>query len=191
MIVNEYFVLRNPQNIPLNKAAPLLCAGTTLYRPLIHWKASAGKKVAIVGLGGLGHLGVKMAHAFEAEVTVLSHTLKKQQDCKKMEADRFIATSDPSELGSLEGYFDHSESSNSDLNQYLRLLGLDGTTGLVCIPEFDDKIGTTNLINSRRILAGSTIGEVAETLEMLDFCSKNEIASEIELIKIDYVNQAY
>ncbi|GKS60692.1 hypothetical protein YTPLAS21_01500 [Candidatus Nitrosocosmicus sp.] len=108
-----------------------------------------------------------------------------------MEADRFIATSDPSELGSLEGYFDHSESSNSDLNQYLRLLGLDGTTGLVCIPEFDDKIGTTNLINSRRILAGSTIGEVAETLEMLDFCSKNEIASEIELIKIDYVNQAY
>ena len=108
-----------------------------------------------------------------------------------MEPDRFIATSDHSELGSLEGYFDHSESSNSDLNQYLRLLGLDGTMGLVCVPEFDDKIGTTNLINSRRILAGLAIGGIAETLEMLDFCSKNEIASEIELIKIDYVNQAY
>lgn len=108
-----------------------------------------------------------------------------------MEPDRFIATSDHSELGSLEGYFDHTESSNSDLNQYLRLLGLDGTMGLVCVPEFDDKIGTTNLINSRRILAGLAIGGIAETLEMLDFCSKNEIASEIELIKIDYVNQAY
>ena len=135
-----------------------------------------------------------MAHALGAEVTVLSHSLKKQNDGKKMGADRFIATYDPNVLHSLEGYFDliiNTVSSNMDLNRYLRLLALDGTMVLVGIPENDDRIGAANLINSRRSLAGSSIGGIAETQEMLNFCSKNEITSDIETIKIDYVNEAY
>lgn len=172
----------------------MLCAGITLYSPLIRWKASAGKKVAIIGLEGLGHMGVKMAHALGAEVTVLSHSLKKQNDGKKTGADRFIVTSDPNELDSLEGYFDliiNTVSSNLDLNRYLRLLALDGTMVLVGIPENDDRIGTLKLINSRRSLAGSAIGGIAETQDMLNFCSKNDITSGIETINIDYVNEAY
>jgi uncharacterized zinc-type alcohol dehydrogenase-like protein len=194
IVVNQDFVLRIPPNIPLDKAAPLLCAGITLYSPLIRWNISHGKRVAIIGLGGLGHMGVKIAHALGAEVTVLSHTLKKQNDGMKMGADRFIATSDLSVLNSLEGYFDliiNTVSSNLDLNRYLRLLALDGVMVLVGIPENDDRIGAANLISSRRSLAGSAIGGIAETQEMLNFCSKNEIASDIETIKIDYVNEAY
>lgn len=194
IVVNQDFVLRIPPNIPLDKAAPLLCAGITLYSPLIRWNATHGKRVAIIGLGGLGHMGVKIAHALGAEVTVLSHTLKKQNDGMKMGADRFIATSDLSVLNSLEGYFDliiNTVSSNLDLNRYLRLLALDGVMVLVGIPENDDRIGAANLINSRRSLAGSAIGGIAETQEMLNFCSKNEITSDIETIKIDYVNEAY
>ena len=130
IVVNENYVLRIPDNLPLDCAAPLLCAGITLYSPLMHWKAGPGKKVGIIGLGGLGHIGVKIAHALGAEVTVLSHSLKKQEEAKKMGADNFYATSDPNTFKKLRGYFDlmiNTVSVELDSNKYLKLLALDGT----------------------------------------------------------------
>lgn len=194
IVVDENYVLRIPDALPLDRAAPLLCAGITLYSPLMHWKAGPGKKVAIIGLGGIGHMGVKIAHALGAEVTVLSHSLKKQEDGKKLGADYFYATSDPKTFEKLKGYFDliiNTVSADLDWNQYLELLALDGTMVVVGIPEKDTSIGSFPLVAGRRSLAGSLIGGIKETQEMLNFCSKNNIASEIELIPIQKVNEAY
>jgi uncharacterized zinc-type alcohol dehydrogenase-like protein len=138
IIVNENYVLRMPENLNLEHTAPLLCAGITLYSPLMKWKVGPGKKVVIIGLGGLGHIGIKIAHALGAEVTVLSHSLKKQEDAKKMGADNFYATSDSKTFEKLEGYFDimiNTVASELNINQYLNLLTLDGTMVLVGIPE--------------------------------------------------------
>src|SRR5919198_64723 len=196
IVVNENYVLRIPDNLPLDCAAPLLCAGITLYSPLMHWKAGPGKKVAIIGLGGLGHIGVKIAHALGAEVTVLSHSLKKQEESKKMGADYFYSTSDhPKDvLRKLKGYFElviNTVSVELDLNQYLKLLALDGTMVIVGLPEKQMSIGASYLTSARRSLAGSVIGGIHETQEMLDFCSKHNIACDIELIPIQKVNEAY
>jgi len=194
IVVDENYVLRVPGNLPLDKAAPLLCAGVTLYSPLMHWKAGPGKKVAIIGLGGIGHMGVKLAHALGAEVTVLSHSLKKQEDGKKLGANYFYATSDPKTFENLKGYFDliiNTVSAELDWNQYLDLLALDGAMVVVGIPENQTPVGSFSLVAGRRSLAGSLIGGIKETQEMLDFCSKNDIASEIELIQIQKVNEAY
>jgi len=194
IVVDENYVLRIPGNLPLDKAAPLLCAGVTLYSPLMHWKAGLGKKVAIIGLGGIGHMGVKLAHALGAEVTVLSHSLKKQEDGKKLGANYFYATSDPKTFENLKGYFDliiNTVSAELDWNQYLDLLALDGAMVVVGIPENQTPVGSFSLVAGRRSLAGSLIGGIKETQEMLDFCSKNDIASEIELIQIQKVNEAY
>ncbi|MDE1726439.1 MAG: NAD(P)-dependent alcohol dehydrogenase [Thaumarchaeota archaeon] len=194
IVVDENYVLSIPDNLPLDKAAPLLCAGITLYSPLMHWKAGPGKKVAIIGLGGIGHMGVKLAHALGAEVTVLSHSLKKQEDGKKLGADYFYATSDPKTFEKLKGYFDliiNTVSAELDWNQYLELLTLDGAMVVVGIPEKQTSIGSFPLVAGRRSLAGSLIGGIKETQEMLDFCSKNNIASEIELVPIQKVNEAY
>jgi uncharacterized zinc-type alcohol dehydrogenase-like protein len=194
IVVDENYVLRIPENIPMNRAAPLLCAGITLYSPLMHWKAGPGKKVGIIGLGGLGHMGVKIAHALGAEVTVLSHSLRKQEDGKKMGADKFYATSDPETFEKLKGYFDliiNTLAVEIDWNKYLNLLALDGTMVVVGVPEKETPIGAYSLISARRSLAGSVIGGVRETQEMLDFCSKNNIACDIELIPIQRVNEAY
>ncbi|OLD41573.1 MAG: hydroxyacid dehydrogenase, partial [Thaumarchaeota archaeon 13_1_40CM_2_39_4] len=194
IVVDENYVLRVPGNLPLDKAAPLLCAGVTLYSPLMHWKAGPGKKVAIIGLGGIGHMGVKLAHALGAEVTVLSHSLKKQEDGKKLGANYFYATSDPKTFEKLKGYFDliiNTVSAELDWNQYLDLLALDGAMVVVGIPENQTPVGSFSLVAGRRSLAGSLIGGIKETQEMLDFCSKNDIASEIELIPIQKVNEAY
>ena len=194
IVVDENYVLRIPGNLPLDKAAPLLCAGVTLYSPLMHWKAGLGKKVAIIGLGGIGHMGVKLAHALGAEVTVLSHSLKKQEDGKKLGANYFYATSDPKTFENLKGYFDliiNTVSAELDWNQYLDLLALDGAMVVVGIPENQTPVGSFSLVAGRRSLAGSLIGGIKETQEMLDFCSKNGIASEIELIQIQKVNEAY
>jgi uncharacterized zinc-type alcohol dehydrogenase-like protein len=158
------------------------------------WKAEPGKKVAIIGLGGLGHIGVKIAHALGAEVTVLSHSLKKQEDAKKMGADNFYTTSDPETFEKLEGYFDiiiNTVSTAINLNQYLNLLRLDGTMVVVGAPEKDAQIGAHFLINARRNLAGSLIGGIRETQQMLDFCSKHNIQCNVELIPIQKVNEAY
>ncbi len=194
IIVDEIYVLRMPDNLRPERAAPLLCAGITLYSPLMKWKAGPGKKVAIIGLGGLGHIGVKIAHALGSEVTVLSHSLKKQQDAKKMGADNFYATSDPKTFEKLEGYFDimiNTVSTDINLNQYLNLLKLDGTMVVVGVPEKDTQINAYSLISARRNLAGSLIGGISETQEMLNFCSKHNITCDIELIPIQKVNEAY
>ena len=194
IVVDENYVLKIPESLPLDKAAPLLCAGITLYSPLRHWNAGPGKKVAIIGLGGIGHMGVKIAHALGAEVTVLSQSLKKQADGKKLGADYFYATSDPQTFEKLKGYFDliiNTVSAELDWNQYLELLALDGSMVVVGIPEKQTPVGSFPLVAGRRSLAGSLIGGIKETQEMLDFCGKNNIASEIELIPIQKVNEAY
>ena len=192
--VDENYVLAVPEGLPLDKAAPLLCAGITLYSPLMHWKAGPGKKVAIIGLGGLGHMGVKIAHALKAEVTVLSHSLKKQEDAKRLGADKFYATSDPRIFHTLTGYFDiiiNTVSVNLDSNKYLSMLTLDGAMVLVGIPENQMQFAAPILVGSRRSIAGSSIGGIKETQEMLDFCQKNNITCDIEKISIDKVNEAY
>ena len=194
IVVDENYVLRVPDNLPLNAAAPLLCAGITLYSPLMHWRAGPGKKVAIVGLGGLGHMGVKIAHALGADVTVLSHSLKKQADGKRLGADHFYATSDPQTFAVLAGSFDLivcTVGTGIDWNQYLGLLKLDGTMVVVGVPAEQVPLGAFSLVGMRRSLAGSMIGGIKETQEMLDFCGKHNIVCDIEIIPIQKVNEAY
>jgi alcohol dehydrogenase (NADP+) len=168
-----------------------MCAGITLYSPLVYWKAGPGKKVAIIGFGGLGHMGVKIAHALGAQVTVLSHSLKNKKMPRGWE---FYATSDPKTFEILKGHFDlivNTVSIETDLNQYSSLLGLDGTVVIVGLPEKEMSIGAFSLINARRSIAGSVIGGILETQEMLDFCNKHNISCDIELIPIQKVNEAY
>jgi uncharacterized zinc-type alcohol dehydrogenase-like protein len=199
IVVDENFVLHIPDNLPLDSAAPLLCAGITMYSPLLHWKAGPGKKVDIVGLGGLGHMGVKIAHALGAEVSVLSHSTRKQNEAKRMGADKFYVASISSPTGQdnfeeLEGYSDlilNTLSVEIDWNRYLNLLALDGTMIVVGHPEKETPLSASSLINARRSLAGSGIGGIKETQRMLDFCSKYNISSDIELIPIHGVNEAY
>jgi uncharacterized zinc-type alcohol dehydrogenase-like protein len=194
IVVNEDFVLKIPANIPLDAAAPLLCAGITLYSPLKHWNAGPGKKVAILGLGGLGHMGIKIAHALGANVAVLSQSLKKADDAKRLGADAVYATSDPETFNKLKKAFDLiicTVSAPIDWNQYLELLKLDGAMVLVGVPEKDVPVGAFHLIGGRRSLGGSLIGGIQETQEMLDFCGKHNLAADIELIPIQKVNEAY
>lgn len=195
IVVDENYVLRMPDNLPLDACAPLLCAGITLYSPLRHWHAGPGKKVAIVGLGGLGHMGVKLAHALGAEVTVLSHTARKQEDARRLGADYFYSTSDPLTFTTkLQGYFDlilNTVSGQIDWNQYLELLKVDGTLVVVGIPQRQIPIGAFPLASRRRSLAGSSIGGIRETQEMLDFCSRHKVVSDIEVIPIQKINEAY
>src|ERR1700688_4787086 len=194
IVVDENYVLRIPDNLPLDAAAPLQCAGITLYSPLRHWKAGPGKKVAIIGLGGLGHMGVKLAHALGAEVTVLSQSLKKQADGERLGADHFYATSDPETFTKLAGSFDliiNTVSAKMDWNQYLGLLKVDGTMVVVGLPEKDVPLAAFSLTARRRSLAGSQIGGIRETQEMLDFCSKHGVACDIEVVPIQTVNEAY
>jgi alcohol dehydrogenase (NADP+) len=195
IVVDENYILRIPDSLPMDGAAPLLCAGITMYSPLMHWNAGHGKRVGIVGLGGLGHMGVKFAHSLGAEVTVLSHSYKKQDEAKRMGADQFYVTSsDTDSLEKLKGYFDliiNTLAVEIDWNRYLNLLSLDGTMVVVGIPEKETLLGASSLITARRSLAGSVIGGMLETQEMLDFCSKNSITSDIKLIPIQKVNEAY
>jgi uncharacterized zinc-type alcohol dehydrogenase-like protein len=194
IVVDENYVLKIPDNLSLDRVAPLLCAGITLYSPLKNWKAGPGKKVAILGLGGLGHMGVKIAHALGAKVSVLSHSLKKQEDGKRMGADDFYSTSDPETFEKLTGYFDliiSTISSGLDLTKYLNLLSFDGVMVVVGLPENELPVGLFSLVGGRRSLAGSLIGGIKETQEMLDFCSKHNIESDIEIIPIQKINEAY
>ena len=194
IVVDENYVLRMPDNLPLAACAPLLCAGITLYSPLRHWKAGPGKKVAILGLGDLGHMGVRLGHALGAEITVLSQTLKKQADGKRLGADHFYATSDPETFTKLAGSFDlilNTVSAQLDWNEYLNLLKIDGSMVLVGLPEKNIPIGAFSLTGRRRSLAGSQIGGIRETQEMLDFCGQHGIACDVEVIPIQKVNEAY
>ena len=194
VVVDRDFVVRVPESIDLAAAAPLLCAGITTYSPLRRWGAGPGKKVAIVGLGGLGHMAVKIAHAMGAEVTVLSQSLKKQEDGLRLGADHYYATSDPDTFEQLAGLFDliiNTVSAPIDVDAYLGLLGVDGTLVNVGAPPEPMSLNVFALIGRRRSYAGSMIGGIAETQEMLDFCAEHGIASEIELIPASQINEAY
>lgn len=194
IVVNDDFVLRIPDNLPLDKAAPLLCAGITTYSPLLHWKIKPGDKVAVVGLGGLGHIAVKLAAAMGADVTVLSTSDRKKEDALSFGAKGFINTSDKSVFQKYANYFDfmlNTAAGNLDLSAYLGLLNRDKTMVLVGLPENQSSIAPAALILKRKQLAGSLIGGIKETQEMLDFCGKHGITSDIELIPIEKINEAY
>ena len=194
IVVDENYVLRIPDSIPLDKAAPLLCAGITLYSPLRHWNAGPGKRVAVIGLGGLGHMGVKLAHAIGAHVTVLSQSLKKMEDGLRLGADEYYATSDPETFSKLKNSFDlilNTVSANLDMAEYLGLLRLDGTLVELGMPENPMPIPAGVLIMGRRRLSGSLIVGIRETQEMLDFCAEHDVTPEIEVIEASYVNEAY
>ncbi|MER5224840.1 NAD(P)-dependent alcohol dehydrogenase [Streptomyces flaveus] len=194
IVVDENYVLRIPDGLSLDVAAPLLCAGITLYSPLKRWNAGPGKKVAILGMGGLGHMGVKIAHALGAEVTVLSQSLRKKEDGLKLGADHYYATSDPKTFQELQGTFDLIVSTVSaplDFNAYLTLLKTEGALVNVGAPEEPISLNLFSVIGGGKTLAGSMIGGIPETQEMLDFCAAHGIGSEIELIEAAEVNTAY
>ncbi|MFE3990268.1 NAD(P)-dependent alcohol dehydrogenase [Streptomyces goshikiensis] len=194
VVVDENYTVGIPEGIALDVAAPLLCAGITLYSPLKHWQAGPGKKVAVVGLGGLGHMGVKIAHALGAEVTVLSQSLRKREDGLKLGASHYYATSDETTFEKLAGSFDlilSTVSAPLDLDGYLGLLRVDGALVNVGAPEEPVALNLFSVIGGRKTLAGSMIGGIAETQEMLDFCAEHGLGSEIELIRADEINEAY
>jgi uncharacterized zinc-type alcohol dehydrogenase-like protein len=194
IIVDQEFVLRVPENLDLAATAPLLCAGITTYSPLRHWKVGPGKRVGIVGIGGLGHMGIKLAKAMGAHVVVFTTSESKTADAKRLGADEVVLTKDPEQMnrynGSLHLILD-TVSASHDINSYLQLLKVDGTLVLVGAPEKPLPIAAFSLIPQRKSFAGSTIGGIAETQEMLDFCSKHNITADIELISINQINEAY
>ncbi|MGV9887278.1 NAD(P)-dependent alcohol dehydrogenase [Streptomyces sp. NPDC003395] len=194
IVVDEDFVVRIPDGLSLDVAAPLLCAGITTYSPLKHWGAGPGKKVAVLGMGGLGHMGVKIAHALGAEVTVLSQSLRKKDDGLRLGADHYHATSDPKTFEELAGTFDlilSTVSAPLDFNAYLSLLKAGGALVNVGAPEEPISLNLFSVIGGGKTLAGSMIGGIAETQEMLDFCAEHGFGAEIELIRADQINEAY
>jgi alcohol dehydrogenase (NADP+) len=194
IVVDENYVLQIPDALALEAAAPLLCAGITLYSPLRHWNAGPDKRVAVIGLGGLGHMGVKLGAAMGAQVTVLSQSLKKMEDGLRLGANRYYATADPETFRNLRGSFDlvlNTVSANLDLNKYLSLLDVDGTFVQLGIPERPMEVPPFALVPTRRSLSGSNIGGIAETQEMLNFCAEQGVAPEIELVEPGYINDAY
>jgi alcohol dehydrogenase (NADP+) len=194
VVVDEHFVLSVPDGLDPAAATPLLCAGITTYSPLKRWGAGPGRQVAVVGLGGLGHMGVKIAHAMGAEVTVLSQSLKKQEDAQRLGADHYFATSDPATFEQLTESFDlilNTVSAKLDVDAYLRLLKVDGAMVNVGAPAEPLDVSVFSLITGRRSFAGSQIGGIAETQEMLEFCAEHGLGSEVEIVRADQVNDAY
>jgi uncharacterized zinc-type alcohol dehydrogenase-like protein len=194
ILSHEDFVLHIAENLPLDAAAPLLCAGITTYSPLKHWKVGKGTKVGVLGLGGLGHMGVKIAVAMGAEVTMLSHSASKEKDAKKLGAHKFVLTSDAEQTKAVTGYFDFildTVSADHDYNFYLGLLRTNGVMVCVGVPPTPTPVQSFSLIFGRKSLAGSLIGGLPETQEMLDFCAEHNIVSDIELIRMDEINEAY
>ena len=194
IVVDQNYVLRIPDSIPLDAAAPLLCAGITLFSPLNHWGAGPDKKVAVIGLGGLGHMGVKLAKAMGAHVTVLSQSLKKMEDGLRLGADEYYGTSDQDTFTKLAGRFDlilNTVSANLNMGDYLNLLAVDGTLVELGAPEHPLEVPFFPLGALRRSLSGSMIGGIRETQEMLDFCAEHDVRPEIEVIQPDYINEAY
>jgi uncharacterized zinc-type alcohol dehydrogenase-like protein len=194
VVVDEDFVVRIPEGLELEVAAPLLCAGITTYSPLRHWGAGPGKQVAVVGLGGLGHMAVQIAHAMGAEVTVLSQSLRKQEDGRRLGADHYHATSDPETFEHLAGRFDlivNTVSAKVDITSFAELLRTDGVLVNVGAPPEPLAVNVFSLIIGRRSFAGSLIGGIRETQEMLDFCVEHGIGAEIEVIGADRINEAW
>jgi uncharacterized zinc-type alcohol dehydrogenase-like protein len=194
IVADENYVLRIPDGIPLDTAAPLLCAGITTYSPLRHWGAGPGTRVAVIGMGGLGHMAVQIAHAMGAHVTVLSRTLAKKDEGLALGADEYFATESPDALEALRGRFDliiNTVSADIPVDRYLATLRLDGALVFVGLPENPQQFRVFSLTGARRSLAGSNIGGIRETQEMLDFCAEHGIASVIETIGADEVTDAY
>lgn len=194
ILAHEDFVLRISDKQPLEGIAPLLCAGITTYSPLRHWKVGKGDKVGVVGLGGLGHMAVKLAASMGAEVTMLSHSPSKEADARKLGAHKFILTSDKAQLKDAANYFDFildTVSADHDYNLYLGMLRTNGVMVCVGAPSKPAQIPAFNLIFGRRTIAGSLIGGLPETQEMLDYCASHNIVSDVEVIKISEINEAY
>ena len=193
-VINEDYAVSIPDNLPMEGVAPLLCAGITLYSPIKHWNVRPGMKVAVMGLGGLGHMGVKFAVAMGAEVTVLSHSPSKQADALAMGAHHFVSTKEPENLKPLVKSFDlilNTVSAELVIGDYLNLLTLDGTLVVIGLPGKPYAVEAGSLLNGRRRIAGSMIGGVPELQEMLDFCGEHSIVSDVEVIKANYINEAY
>ena len=193
-VIDQDYALKVPANLEMSGIAPLLCAGITLYSPLRHWGAGPGKKIGVMGLGGLGHMGVKFAAAMGAEVTVFSHSAGKEADAKRMGASHFVVTKDPAVFAELSESFDlilNTVSAELDINQYLGLLKLSGTLVIIGLPGKPYEVTASSLLRLRRSLAGSMIGGLPELQEMLEFCAANNIVSDVEVISADYINTAY
>ena len=194
IVVDQRFVLRVPLNLDLAGAAPLLCAGITTYSPMRHWGVTTGKKVGVVGLGGLGHMGVKFAHALGAHVVVFTTSASKRDDAHRLGADEVVLSKNADEMRKHAGSFDFildAVSAEHDINAYLQSLRRDGNITLVGAPEKPLPVAAFNLIMGRRSLSGSSIGGIAETQEMLDFCGAHDITADVEVIPIQKVNEAY
>ncbi|MCW3093390.1 MAG: NAD(P)-dependent alcohol dehydrogenase [Ferruginibacter sp.] len=194
IVVDEKYTLHVSEDLPIEGVAPLLCAGITTYSPLRHWNIGKGHKVAIVGLGGLGHMGVKFAASFGAEVTVLSTSKSKEQDALNLGAHHFAVTSNPDTIKNLQGHFDFilsTISAQHDYNLYLGMLSLNGTMVVVGAPPQPSIVQAFSLIGKRRSLAGSLIGGIKETQEMLDYCAEHGIVSDVEVINMGEINKAY
>ena len=194
VVVDHRFVLRVPSNLNLAGAAPLLCAGITTYSPMHHWGVTKGKKVGVVGLGGLGHMGVKFAHALGAHVVVFTTSPNKMEDALRLGADEVVISRNADEMQKHAGSFDFildAVAADHDINAYINLLRRDGNITLVGAPEKPLDVSAFGLIMGRRSLSGSPIGSIAETQEMLDFCGKHNITADVEVIPIQKVNEAY
>jgi uncharacterized zinc-type alcohol dehydrogenase-like protein len=194
IVTRQEFVLKVSEKLPLEGVAPLLCAGITTYSPLRHWGVGKGHKVGVLGLGGLGHMAVKLAVSFGAEVTMLSTSPSKEADAKRLGAHRFALTKDPEQLKDLKGYFDFiidTVSAEHDYNMYLNMLAVDGTIICVGAPPTPAAISAFNLIGGRRKIGGSLIGGIKETQEMLDYCAEHNITSDVEVIDVKNINEAY
>ena len=193
-VIDQDYAIDIPQNLSLEGVAPLLCAGITLYSPIKHWKVGSGSRVAVMGLGGLGHMGVKFAAALGAEVTVLSHSASKENDARAMGAKHFVVTKDEEWFKPLTKRFDlilNTVSADLDLDPYLQLLDTNGTLVVIGLPGKPYAINAGTLLNGRRSIAGSMIGGIPEIQEMMEFCGKHNIVSDVEVINADYINKAY
>jgi uncharacterized zinc-type alcohol dehydrogenase-like protein len=194
IVADQDFVLRISDKLPLQNVAPLLCAGITTYSPLRHWNIGKGHKLAVLGLGGLGHMAVKFGVSFGAEVTMLSSSPSKKEDARKLGAHKFVLTSDPEQLKSVQGNFDFiidTVSAPHDYNEYLGLLRTNGVLICVGAPPAPAQIYAFNLIGGRKSIAGSLIGGLPETQEMLNYCAEHQIVSDVELINIQDIHTAY
>ena len=194
IVVDEYYTFKIAPTLPLAAVAPLLCAGITTYSPLVYAGVKKGMKVAVVGLGGLGHMGVKFAVSFGAEVTVISTSPSKEADAKKLGATHFLVSTDKEAMSKYNNYFDvilDAISANHDYTSYLNLLGIDGKLMVVGLPIESPKVQPFSLVTNRRSVIGSCIGGMKETQEMLDYCAKHNIVSEIEVIPMQKINEAY
>lgn len=193
-VIDQDYAIQIPENLKLEGVAPLLCAGITLYSPIKHWKVGPGSRVAVMGLGGLGHMGVKFAAALGAEVTVLSHSASKETDARAMGAKHFVVTKNEEWFKPLTKKFDlilNTVSADLDLDPYLQLLDTDGTLVVIGLPGKPYAVNAGTLLNGRRSIAGSMIGGIPEIEEMMEFCGQHNIVSDVEVINADYINKAY